>query len=114
MFAENVIQMETVPRTQTAFRLKDSLLARIKWEAKRQKKSVNTFVEEVLEREVGTEISYPKVTPEFMEKARKIAEQYVLKDAKLPKEYEGLDGFGQAALDKELLAQMKYEEYESI
>ena len=49
-----------------------------------------------------------------MEKARKIAEQFVLKDAKLPKEYEGLDGYEQAALDKEFLAQMKYEKYKSI
>ena len=106
-------KMETVPRTQTAFRLKNSLLNQLKWEAKKQKKSVNTLVEEVLEREVGVEIRYPKVTPEFMEKARKIAEQFVLKDAKLPKEYEGLDGYEQAALDKEFLAQ-KYEKYKSI
>ena len=106
--------MEAVPRTQTAFRLKDSLLNRLKWEAKRQKKSVNTLVEEVLEREIGVEIRYPKVTPEFMEKARKIAEQFVLKDAKLPKEYVGLDAFETAAMDKEILAQMKYEEYKSI
>ena len=106
--------METVPRTQTAFRLKNSLLNQLKWEAKKQKKSVNTLVEEVLEREVGVEIRYPKVTPEFMEKARKIAEQFVLKDAKLPKEYEGLDAYETAALDKEFLAQMKYEKYQSI
>lgn len=103
--------MEAVPRTQTAFRLKDSLLNRLKWEAKRQKKSVNTLVEEVLEREVGTEIRYPKVTPEFMEAARKIAEQFVLKDAKLPKEYEGLDGYEQAALDKEFIRRAKCEKY---
>jgi len=106
--------MEAIPRTQTAFRLKNSLLNQLKWEAKRQKKSVNTLVEEVLEREIGVEIRYPKVTPEFMEKARKIAEQFVLKDAKLPKEYVGLDAFETAAMDKEILAQMKYEEYKSI
>ena len=45
--------METVARTQTAFRLKDSLLERLKWRAKREKKSVNAFVEEVLEEKVG-------------------------------------------------------------
>lgn len=103
--------METVPRTQTAFRLKNSLLNQLKWEAKKQKKSVNTLVEEVLEREVGVEIRYPKVTPEFMEKARKIAEQFVLKDAKLPKEYEGLDAFETAALDKEYIRRAKCEKY---
>lgn len=103
--------METVPRTQTAFRLKNSLLNQLKWEAKKQNKSVNTLVEEVLEREVGVEIRYPKVTPEFMEKARKIAEQFVLKDAKLPKEYEGLDAFETAALDKEYIRRAKCEKY---
>lgn len=46
--AKNVIQMEAVPRTQTAFRLKNSLLERLKW---------NT----------GRGVVFPKLPPEFFE-----------------------------------------------
>ena len=45
--------METVARTQTAFRLKNSLLERIKWNARREHKSLNAYVEDLLEEQVG-------------------------------------------------------------
>lgn len=57
--------METVARTQTAFRIKDSLLERIKWQAKKEQKSVNAFVEEILEEKVGTELVFPKLPQDF-------------------------------------------------
>jgi len=103
-------RMETVPRTQTAFRLKNSLLERIKWQAKRAHKSVNAYVEEVLEETVGREPVFPKLPPEFFEKAKEL-ERFALKDTKLPKEYEGKDGFEQAELDKKYLLEALYEEH---
>lgn len=103
--------METVARTQTAFRLKDSLLERLKWQAKREKKSLNAFVEEVLEEKVGRELVFPKLPPEFFEKAREETERFVLKGAKLPKEYEGLDASEYPEMDKRLLADALYEKY---
>lgn len=103
--------METVARTQTAFRLKDGLLERLKWQAKREKKSLNAFVEEVLEEKVGRELVFPKLPPEFFEKAREETERFVLKGAKLPKEYEGLDSFEQAEMDKKFLLDALLEKY---
>ena len=41
--------METaIPRTQTAFRLSNELLRRLKTEARKQNRSLNNFVESVL------------------------------------------------------------------
>ena len=98
--------METEARTQTAFRLKDGLLERLKWQAKREKKSLNAFVEEVLEEKVGRELVFPN-----FEKAREETERFVLKGAKLPKEYEGLDSFEQAEMDKKFLLDALLEKY---
>lgn len=103
--------METVARTQTAFRLKDTLLERVKLQAKKEHKSVNAFVEEVLEEKVGTELVFPKLPPEFFEKTREETERFVLKGAKLPKEYEGLDAYETVEMDKKILADVLYEEY---
>ena len=102
--------METEARTQTAFRLKDSLLERLKWRAKREKKSLNAFVEEVLEEKVGRELVFPKLPPEFFEKSKEL-ERFALKGTKLPKEYEGLDVSEYPEMDKRLLADALYEKY---
>ena len=102
--------METVARTQTAFRLKDSLLERLKWRAKREKKSLNAFVEEVLEEQVGREVVFPKLPPEFFEKSKEL-ERFALKGTKLSKEYEGLDASEYPEMDKRLLADALYEKY---
>ena len=64
--------METVPRTQTAFRLKDTLLERLKWQAKKEHKSLNTLVEETLEDRWGRELVFPKLPPEFFEQAKEL------------------------------------------
>ena len=102
--------MEAEARTQTAFRLKDSLLERLKWQAKREKKSLNAFVEEVLEEKVGRELVFPKLPPEFFEKSKEL-ERFALKGTKLPKEYEGLDASEYPEMDKRLLADALYEKY---
>ena len=102
--------METVARTQTAFRLKDGLLERLKWQAKREKKSLNAFVEEVLEEKVGRELVFPKLPPEFFEKSKEL-ERFALKGTKLPKEYEGLDASEYPEMDKRLLEDALYEKY---
>lgn len=60
---------------------------------------------------VGRELVFPKLPPEFFEKAREETERFVLKGAKLPKEYEGLDASEYPEMDKRLLADALYEKY---
>jgi hypothetical protein len=102
--------METVARTQTAFRLKDSLLERMKWNARREHKSLNAYVEDLLEEQIGREVVFPKLPPEFFEKSKEL-ERFALKGTKLPKEYEGLDASEYPEMDKRLLADALYEKY---
>lgn len=102
--------METVARKQTAFRLKDSLLERMKWNARREHKSLNAYVEDLLEEQVGREVVFPKLPPEFFEKSKEL-ERFALKGTKLPKEYEGLDASEYPEMDKRLLADALYEKY---
>ncbi len=102
--------METEARTQTAFRLKDSLLERMKWNARREHKSLNAYVEDLLEEQVGREVVFPKLPPEFFEKSKEL-ERFALKGTKLPKEYEGLDASEYPEMDKRLLADALYEKY---
>ena len=102
--------METIPRTQTAFRLKNSLLERLKWNSRREHKSVNAYVEEKLEEIVGRGVVFPKLPPELFEKSVEL-ERFALNGVKLPKEYEGKDGFEQAELDKKDLLEALYEEH---
>lgn len=102
--------MKTVARTQTAFRLKDSLLERMKWNARREHKSLNAYVEDLLEEQVGREVVFPKLPPEFFEKSKEL-ERFALKGTKLPKEYEGLDASEYPEMDKRLLADALYEKY---
>ena len=51
------------PRIQTAFRLPQDLLGRVKREAQRQGLSVNAFVERVLDHE--TQLEWPKLPKDF-------------------------------------------------
>ncbi len=54
--------MQTTPtRIQTAFRLDENLLRRAKLRAKRENRSLNSLVEEALERMVPEEFVWPKV-----------------------------------------------------
>ena len=54
--------MENVRRIQTAFRLDESLLNRLKKKASRQNKSLNSYVEALLRADVRDEPEYPKVS----------------------------------------------------
>lgn len=101
--------MATVARTQTAFRLKDSLLERLKWNARKAGKSLNRYVEDSLEEVVGRELKFPKLTEDFH--ASKEALDFAVKGCRLPEIYRGKDGYEQAALDKEVLAQALWEKY---
>ena len=104
------ILMDKNHKTQTAFRLKDSLLERMKWNARREHKSLNAYVEDLLEEQVGREVVFPKLPPEFFEKSKEL-ERFALKGTKLPKEYEGLDASEYPEMDKRLLADALYEKY---
>lgn len=54
--------METARRVQTAFRLEETLLNRLKKKASRQHKSLNSYVEALLKADVRNEPEYPKVS----------------------------------------------------
>jgi hypothetical protein len=54
--------MESTRRIQTAFRLYESLLNRLKKKAGRQNKSLNIYVEALLKADVRDEPEYPKVS----------------------------------------------------
>ena len=54
--------MEPTRRIQTAFRLEESLLNRLKKKAGRQTKSLNSYVEALLKADVRDEPEYPKVS----------------------------------------------------
>ena len=102
--------METNNRIQTAFRLDAGLLERLKWKARRIHQSLNSYVEDVLERDAGRELTYPRLSLSSLEKGKELAGQYVLKDCGLPGEYEGLDAYGQAEMDEQVLYREKYED----
>ena len=102
--------MATVARTQTAFRLKNSLLEKLKWNARKAGKSLNRYVEDTLEEVSGRELEFPKLTEDFFERAKDL-EKFAAQGCTLPEAYRGKDAFEQAALDKELLAQALWEKY---
>ena len=102
--------METEPRTQTAFRLKDSLLQTLKWKAKKANMSLNAYVEETLEEAAGQELEFPKFSQGFFEENRAYTERFVMTEATLPLDYKGLNAFEQAELDNKLLTEAKYED----
>ena len=60
----NAVTERKSPSIQTAFRIPEDLLARIKREAKRRGTSVNAFVIDVLDKE--TEIEWPKLPKDFV------------------------------------------------
>lgn len=62
--------METTRRIQTAFRLDESLLNRVKKKASRQNKSLNSYVEALLRADVRDEPEYPKVSFPILHSAR--------------------------------------------
>lgn len=66
--------------------------------------------EHALSWEVGREVVFPKLPPEFFEESKEL-EKFAIKGTQLPKEYEGKDGFEQAELDKKYLMEALYEEH---
>ena len=102
--------METVTRTQTAFRLKDSLLDVLKRNARKAGKSLNAYVEEALEATAEKDFAFPQLPEEFFRSNRSFSEAFVLKGVRLPEEYEGQNPFAQAELDNQLIMEAKYEE----
>ena len=102
--------MDTAIRTQTAFRLNNHLLEKLKRNARKANMSLNAYVEEALEEVAGKDFDFPQLTEEFFLKNREFSESFVIQGAQLPKAYEGLDGYGQAEMDDKLLMEAKYEE----
>ena len=50
-------------RVQTAFRLRPSLIAKLKREAEKEHESLNSYVESILEKHV--ELEWPQITADF-------------------------------------------------
>ncbi len=61
IFVENR-DMDAIRRVQTAFRLEESLLRRLKKKAQAQNKSLNRYVEELFLADVRDEPEYPVVS----------------------------------------------------
>lgn len=55
--------METTARTQTAFRFSNNLLERLKRNARKEHRSLNSYVEQTLEKALGP--AFPKLPPDF-------------------------------------------------
>lgn len=90
IFAKNVIHMNSVaerksPSIQTAFRIPEELLSRVKREAKRRGTSVNAYVLEVLDRE--TRVEWPKL-PKDYKVSQEILDLQCVKEWKEPTEEE--------------------------
>lgn len=62
-FVKMITDMETVSRVQTVIRLKPELMERVKYRAKSQGLSVNTFVENALIE--ATKVPIPKLPKNF-------------------------------------------------
>ncbi len=104
--------MRTAERVQTAFRFDARLLERMKREAKKQNKTLNSFVEETMEEKVGRELEFPKLPKDF--KASEEAKSFAI-GGQLPERYRGLSAAEQADMDKEVLYEALMEKYgESI
>ena len=55
--------METAPRISILIRLRPELMERVKRRARLEKRSFNSYVEHVLDKE--TEVEWPKIGPDF-------------------------------------------------
>ena len=109
IFAEKYNTMDAVARTQTAFRLKDSLIIRLKHQARKENRSLNNLVEETLEKAVGREIEFPTLpSPEELEDFMKA---WPSAGTSMPEGYQGKTAAEQAELDKKLLADILWEKY---
>ena len=53
----------TMGRVQTVIRLQPELMARVRRQAHRENRSVNSFIEQTLDR--ATQIEFPKLPPDF-------------------------------------------------
>ena len=100
--------MKPASKIQTAFRFDPGLLDRMKRAAKKENKSHNAFVEDIMEEKVGREIVFPKIPKDF--KASEEALSYAV-DCKLDPRYEGLSASEQAALDKVIKYERLKEKY---
>ena len=96
-------------RIQTAFRLKPELLNNLKWMAKKRGTSLNSLVEEEMERLVNREQALPKLPKEFFERSKEL--EVFACGGPLQERYRGLDAAGQAAMDKEVLLEALMEKY---
>lgn len=100
--------MEAEARTQTAFRLKDTLLLRLKQQARKEKRSLNSLVEESLESVTGLRITYPRLPENFTPSEEALG---FAVDCGLDDRYRGQRAAEQAAMDKRILQERLEEKY---
>ena len=101
--------MSTVPRTQTAFRLKNDLLERLKVNARKQNKSLNNYVEEVLEKDAPSTLEFPRLTKEDLVISEEAKSFAIF--CELPERYKGLTAAEQAEMDKQVKLEVLLEKY---
>lgn len=81
----NSVAERKSPSIQTAFRIPEELLSRVKREAKRRGTSINAYVLEVLDRE--TRVEWPKL-PKDYKVSQEILDLQCVKEWKEPTEEE--------------------------
>lgn len=101
--------MSTVPRTQTAFRLKNDLLERLKVNARKQNKSLNNYVEEVLEKDAPPRFEFPKFTKADLVISEEAKSFAIF--GKQQERYKGLTAEEQAEMDKQVKLEVLMEKY---
>ena len=95
-------------KVQTAFRLQSSLLDRLKANARKERVSLNQYVELLLIKKVGLNTTFPTVSKSFFDD---LSEQEKHTCGSMPAEYTGTDHGDQVNKDNELLTKILTEKY---
>ena len=95
-------------RTQTAFRLGNGLLIRLKANARKAKMSLNQYVEGILINNVGQETEYPKIPEAFFDN---LPEMEKFSCCRMPGAHSVNEQEDQVEKDNELLTDILCEKY---
>ena len=103
------MRLAAIPRTQTAFRLENRLLERLKLNARKSKESLNQYVERILVKEVGLAPEFPRVPKGFFDDLSEM-DNYTL--GRMPSGHLAGDPARQVEKDDDLLGLLLSEKYD--
>ena len=96
----------TIERVQTAFRLNRNLVERLKRNAEKERRSLNSYVEGLLEK--ATKPEFPHLPPDFVVSDEILS---LRSNIIVPPEYIAKDAAEQAEIDKRLKLEYLMEKY---